>query len=161
MNKTIIQPKHTMTTKTQSAWQVHSYLNFDGRCEEALEFYKKALGAEVEMILRFKDNPDNAAEGGGCADLKADPNKIMHSSLRIGQSTVMMSDCQCAGETKFQGFSLSLSLQTEEEAQRVFNALADGGQVEMPLVKTFFAQSFGLVSDRFGVSWMIIIPAQN
>ena len=139
---------------------VQSYLNFDGRCEEAVEFYKKALGAEVEMMLRFKDNPEpQQCSGDKIAD---NANKIMHTSFRIGATTVMASDCECSGQTKFQGISLSLSVQTPDEAAKFYNALADGGQPFMPLTKTFFSPSFGVVSDKFGVSWMIMAhPPKN
>jgi PhnB protein len=135
--------------------QVQPYLNFDGRCEEALEFYKKALGAEVIMLMRFKDNPEPPP-----AD-KAPPdaNKVMHASFRIGDSTIMASDCYCAGVAEFKGFSLSLTLANDADAAKRFNALADGGQVIQPISKTFFATSFGVVADRFGISWMIYVPA--
>lgn len=130
--------------------QVQPYLMFDGRCEEALEFYRKALGAKVEALLRFKDSPDPQM----CAAAPGD--KVMHACLRIGDTAVMASDGQCQGQARFQGFSLSITAEDDEDAGRRFNALADGGQVQMPLGKTFFASSFGVVADRFGVSWMVI-----
>lgn len=134
--------------------QVQSYLNFDGRCEEALEFYRRAVGAEVTALLRFKDSPEP------CGDGAAPPgDKVMHSSFRIGDSTVMASDCHCGGKPNFQGFSLSLTAPNDAAAERLFMSLADGGQVQVPLTRTFFASSFGVVSDRFGVSWMIYVPA--
>ena len=134
--------------------QVQPYLFFDGRCEEAVEFYRSALGAEVTMLMRFKDSPDPHEPGTvppGAGD------KVMHASLRIGDATVLASDGRCQGRPSFQGFSLSLSVPQEPEAERLFAALADGGQVQMPLTKTFFASRFGMVADRFGVSWMVYV----
>ncbi len=131
--------------------QVQPYLFFDGRCEEALEFYRRALGAEVQMLMRFKDNPEPQANPAGAAD------KVMHTSFRIGDTTVMASDGRCQGQPSFQGFSLSLTARDDAEAERLFAALADGGQVQMPLAKTFFSSRFGMVADRFGVSWMIYV----
>jgi PhnB protein len=131
---------------------VQSYLNFDGRCEEAIEFYKKAVGAEVEMMLRFKDNPEKE----NCAGNEGNDNKIMHSSFRIGSSVVMASDCHATGKTEFKGFSLSFSVATPADAEKAAQALSDGGKVEMPLTKTFFSPSFGMVTDRFGINWMIM-----
>ncbi len=141
-------PFHTMSTSTP-ATTVQVYLNFEGRCEEAIEFYRGALGAEVEMMMRFKDAPAD----GQCAE--GDGNKVMHSSFRIGGTTVMASDCHNAGNAAFQGFSLSLSVPSEAEANRLFAALSDGGKVEMPIAKTFFSPCFGVVADKFGVSWMV------
>jgi PhnB protein len=135
---------------------VQSYLFFDGRCEEALEFYRRALGAETTMLMRFKDSPEPPPPG--CAP--SSDNKVMHSSFRIGDTTIMASDGRAMGKPNFDGFSLSLSVASEAEADRRFNALADGGEVIMPLGKTFFSPRFGMVSDRFGVKWMVIIPQQ-
>jgi PhnB protein len=140
-------------TKNQDG-PIQPYLVFGGRCEEAIEFYRKALGAEVEMMLRFKESPDP------CPGLApGTDNKIMHSSFRVGGSTIMASDGMCTAQTKFDGFSLSYSVPNEAVADRVFAALSEGGQVQMPLGKTFFSPRFGVVSDRFGVSWMVIVPA--
>lgn len=133
--------------------QVQPYLFFDGRCEEAIEFYRKTIGAEVAMLMRFKDSPEQSI---GMMPPGAE-NKVMHASLRIGDSMVMASDGQCLGKPNFQGFSLSLEAPDDAAADRLFAALADGGQVQMPLAKTFFASRFGMVADRFGVSWMIIV----
>ncbi|HEX6317410.1 MAG TPA: VOC family protein [Burkholderiales bacterium] len=134
--------------------QVQPYLFFDGRAEEALEFYRAKLGAEVQMLMRFKESPEpmpgNAPPG----------DKVMHSSFRIGDTTVMASDGNCTGRPAFQGFSLTISAPDEASAKRFFDALADGGQVQMPLGKTFFAPAFGMVADRFGVSWMVIADAR-
>ncbi|MGH7875955.1 MAG: VOC family protein [Candidatus Binatia bacterium] len=135
--------------------QVQPYLMFDGRCDEAIEFYKSALGAEVTMLMRFKDSPE--PQPPGMLPPGAE-NKVMHSSLRIGESTLMASDGECRGQANFQGFSLTLPASNDAEAERLFAALSDGGKVCMPLTKTFFASRFGMVADRFGVSWMIIVP---
>jgi PhnB protein len=134
--------------------QVQPYLFLDGRCEEALEFYKSALGAEVTMLMRFKDSPEPCEQGmvpPGAED------KVMHSSFRIGDTTVLASDGRCTGRPSFQGFALSLTAPHDAEAERLFAALADGGQVQMPLTKTFFSSRFGMVADRFGVPWMIVV----
>jgi PhnB protein len=131
--------------------QVQPYLFFDGRCEEAVEFYRRALGAEVTMLMRFKDSPDPGMVSQGAE------NKVMHSSLRIGETTVLASDGRCLDKPSFQGFALSLTVANEAEADRLFAALSDGGQVQMPLAKTFFSPRFGMVADRFGVSWMVYV----
>ena len=133
--------------------QVEPYLFFDGRCEEALEFYKKAIGAEVTALIRFKDSPDPTMVHGG-----ADPNKILHAVFRVGETTIMTSDGRNQGKPSFQGFALSIAVKTEAETKKLFNALAEGGRVEMPLGKTFFSPSFGMVVDRFGIMWMLLIP---
>jgi len=135
---------------------VQSYLFFDGRCEEAVEFYRRALGAEVTTLMRYKDCPDTPPPGTfppGSAD------KVMHASLRIGETEGMASDGHCLGKPSFQGFALSITAANEAEADRVFAALADGGEVRMPLGKTFFSPRFGMLADRFGVGWMVIVPA--
>jgi PhnB protein len=131
--------------------QIQPYLFFDGRCEEAIEFYRRALGAEVTMLMRFKDSPDPGMVAPGAGD------KVMHASLRIGETTVLLSDGRCQGRPSFAGFALSLTVSTEAEAERLFGALGDGGQVQMPLTKTFFSARFGMVADRFGVSWMVYV----
>jgi PhnB protein len=128
---------------------IQPYIFFDGRCEEAAEFYRHALGAEVTALVRFKDSPDP----GMCP--AEDGNKVMHMSLRIGETTLLASDGRCEGKPSFQGFSLSLTVAGEADAERLFGALAEGGQVQAPLAKTFFSPSFGMVTDRFGVPWMI------
>lgn len=134
--------------------QVQPHLFFDGRCEEAVEFYRKTLGAEVTMLMRFKDNPESNKPG-MCPP--GTENKVMHVQFRIGDTTVLASDGRCGGRPSFQGFSLSLTVPSDAEAQRLFASLADGGQVQMPLAKTFFSSQFGMVADRFGVSWMIYV----
>lgn len=136
-------------TATPTKTLVQPYLNFDGRCEEALEFYRKELGAEIEVIMRFQDAPPDSQCPG------SDGNKVMHSSFKIGDSSVMASDCEGQGKPSFQGISLSLAVPSVEEAERYFNALANGGKVQMPLNKTFWSPGFGVVCDKFGVSWMI------
>ena len=134
--------------------QVQPYLFFDGRCEEAIEFYRKALGAEVAALMRFKDSPE-PAQPGMCPP--GSENKVMHASFRIGDTTVMASDGRCTGQPSFKGFSLAIAAPSDAEAEKLFAALADGGQVQMPLTKTFFSSRFGMVGDRFGVSWMVIV----
>jgi PhnB protein len=134
--------------------QVQPYLFFDGRCEEAVEFYRRVLGAEVTMLMRFKDSPEPHEP---CMVPPGTEDKVMHMSIRIGETTVLASDGRCEGRPSFQGFSLSLTVPHEPEAERLFAALADGGQVQMPMAKTFFASRFGMVADRFGVSWMIYV----
>ena len=134
--------------------QTQPYLFFDGRCEEAIEFYRGVLGAEVTMLLRFKEGPEPQQPGmvpAGAGE------KIMHASLRIGDATVLASDGRCLGQPSFQGFAVSLTVPTEAEAERLFAGLAEGGQVQMALAKTFFSPRFGMVADRFGVSWMVCV----
>jgi PhnB protein len=136
--------------------KVQPYLFFDGRCEEAIEFYRQALGAEVLALMRFRDSPDPPPPG---MLAPGSEDKVMHASLRIGETEIMASDGRCAGKPAFQGVSLSLSVPGEAEADRLFDALAEGGQVQMPLGPTFFSPSFGTVADRFGVPWMIVADA--
>lgn len=140
--------------------QVQPYLFFDGRAEEAITFYRDALGAEVTALLRFKDAPADGPEPhGACGVAPGSEDKVMHSSFRIGETEVMASDGMCGGKPSFQGFSLALPVPSEAEADRLFTALADGGQVQMPLGKTFFSPRFGMVADRFGVQWMVVVSA--
>ena len=133
---------------------IQPYLFFDGRCEEAIEFYRKTLGAEVQMLMRYKDSPEPQPK----AAMTPPGDKVMHSSLRIGDAEIMASDGFAQGKPSFQGFSLSLSARNDAEARRWFEALADGGKVQQPLIKTFFSSSFGMVADRFGVPWMVVVP---
>lgn len=142
-------------TTTKDNRVIQPYLFFNGSCEQAVEFYRKALGAEVEMMMRFKESPEPPKPGMVPPGFE---NKIMHASFRVGQTTIMAADGCSAGKTNFQGFSLSISVPTEAECDRVFGALADGGQVRMPLAKTFWSPRFGMVEDRFGVGWMITVP---
>ena len=132
--------------------RIEPYLFFNGRAEEAIEFYKRVLGAEQQMLMRFKDSPepipaDKVAPGS--------ENKVMHASLKIGDSIVMISDGMASGKTEFKGFDLSISVRKEADADRIFAALAEGGAVQMPLGKTFWAPKFGMVADKFGVHWMV------
>jgi PhnB protein len=132
---------------------VQPYLFFGGRCEEAIEFYQKALGAEVDRMVRFKDAPEPQPGLPECFE-----SKVMHASLRIGETLMMASDGRCEGEAGFDGFSLSLTVPDDAEAERVFAALSgDGGLVTMPLEKTFWAPKFGMLQDKFGVGWMISV----
>ena len=143
---------------TKSNLTVETYLSFDGRCEEALEFYQKTIGANVDLLFRFKDSPDPEACPAG-----ENGNKIMHASFHIGKTRLMASDSRCQGQPSFHGFALSLTAADEAEANQLFAALSDGGEVQMPLTKTFFSPCFGMVNDRFGLCWMIIVepPAEG
>jgi PhnB protein len=134
---------------------IQPYLFFNGSCEQALEFYRKALGAEVQFMMRYKESPEPPKPGMVPPGFE---NKIMHCSFRIGQTTLMASDGCSAEKAHFQGFSLSLSVPSEAEADRAFAALADGGQVRMPLAKTFWSPRFGMLVDRYGIGWMISVP---
>lgn len=132
---------------------IQPYLFFDGKCEEALEFYKHALDASVTMLMRFQDSPEPPKPGCAPADL----NKVMHAQFQIGETVVMASDGRATGNPKFEGFALSLSLPTPAAVEKAFNALAAGGKVEMPLAKTFFSANFGMDVDKFGVFWMVLV----
>jgi PhnB protein len=137
---------------------VEPYLFFNGRCEEALKFYQRALGAKINAMMRFSDSPetpppDKVPPGSG--------NNIMHASFQIGETTIMASDGCSQGEAKFEGFALSLAVPSELEADRAFAALSEGGHADMPLGETFFAKKFGMVTDRFGVSWMVIVNSRT
>lgn len=136
--------------------KVQPYLFFEGRCEEAIDFYRGALGAEVTALMRFNESPDPPPPG---MVPPGSENKVMHAAFRIGDTTVMACDGRCSGQSRFEGVSLSLSAPDEAAADRLFAALAEGGQVQMPLGKTFFSPRFGMVADRFGVSWMIVVEA--
>jgi PhnB protein len=136
---------------------VIAYLNFEGRCDEAIEFYRSAIGANIGMVFRFKDSPEPPPPG--CVPPGAE-SKVMHTQFHIGDTLIMASDGRCSGKPSFQGVTLSISVFTEAEADKYFNALAEGGQVQMPLVKTFFSPRFGMVADKFGVNWMVIVPGE-
>lgn len=136
---------------------IQPYLYFNGNCEQAVEFYKKALGAVVELTMRYKDSPEPPPPG------MVPPgydNKIMHTSFRIGDTVVMATDGCSEDKSPFAGFSLALSVPTEADADRAFNALAEGGQVKMPLMKTFWSPRFGMLTDRFGIGWMVSVPGE-
>ncbi len=129
---------------------VQPYLSFEGRAQEAIDFYKKALGAEVEAIMQFKDAPP---------DMQANmPNKdkVMHSAFKVGDTTIMATDGQCSGKAEFSGITLTIQANSDAEAEKLFNALAQGGKVNMPMSETFFATRFGMVADKFGVGWMVL-----
>jgi PhnB protein len=134
---------------------IQPYLFFDGRCDEALAFYGKVLGAKVEMLMRFKENPEPPKDG--CAPAPGSADKVMHACFKVGDTAIMASDGMCGGKPSFQGFSLAYSVKSEADADRTFGALGDGGQVQMPLAKTFFSPKFGMVTDRFGVTWMVMV----
>lgn len=135
--------------------KVEPYLSLDGRCEEALEFYRNALGAEIKALMRYKDMPEPREPGMVRPETES---KVMHAEMRIGETIVMASDGECTGkQTNIQGITLTLSAADDAEAGRVFAALAEGGQVRMPLTKTFFSSNFGMLADRFGVPWMVVV----
>ena len=131
------------------------YLFLDGRAEDAITFYQTALGATIEMLMRFKENPD-PQPGMSLAD---HAEKIMHAHLMIGANALMLSDGRCGGHPVFQGTALSLTVDTDAEAEHVFKALSDGGQIQMPMTSTFYASRFGMAADKFGVNWMVLTSA--
>jgi PhnB protein len=137
---------------------VQSYLFFNGRCEEALEFYRRTLGAEVTRLMRFKESPQPHQPG---MVPPGSENKVMHAAFRIGDTELMASDGECKGQPKFEGMALSLFLNTPAEGDKVFAALSDGGKVQMPMTPTFFAERFGMVADKFGVSWMLLVAKKQ
>ncbi len=150
---------HGSSTSTAPlAAQIQPYLFFNGRCEEAIEFYRTALGAEVNMLMRYNDSPEPAEPG---MIPPGSENKIMHADLRIWSTTVLASDGRCEGAPEFDGFALSLTVKSESDAERLFHALAEEGQVQMPLEKTFFSPRFGMVADRFGLMWMVYVNPQE
>jgi len=132
--------------------QVQPYLFFDGRCDEALDFYKKTLGAKVDMLMRFKEAPDQSMV------TPESREKVMHCALHVGDNQILASDGRCMGKPNFQGFALAITAKDDVEAERLFGALGDGGQVQMPMSETFFASKFGIVADKFGASWMVLNP---
>jgi PhnB protein len=132
--------------------QIQPYLFMEGRAEEAIEFWGKAIGAEVQMLMRYKDCPEKDK-----MPVQQPDDKVMHSSLRVGDSIILVSDGGCSGQSNHQGFGLTLGARDEAEAQRLFSALSDGGKVQMPLGKTFFSPAFGMVADKFGIMWMVLV----
>lgn len=135
---------------------IQPYLFLDGRCEEAIAFYRQALGAEVLMLMRYGDGPEGSSQ---CPDGTSPPaDKVMHACLQVGQTQVFLSDGFSKGQPEFKGFSLSLSATDDAEARRLFDALVEGGKVDQALLATFFSSSFGMLTDRFGVSWMVLVP---
>jgi PhnB protein len=131
--------------------QIQPYVSFEGRCDEAIEFYKKSIGAKVDMLMRFKEAPDQSMITPESKD------KVMHAALHAGDTQLLMSDGRCTGSANFNGIALALSVATEADVDRIFNALSDGGKVNMPLAKTFFSPKFGMVADKFGVGWMVMV----
>jgi PhnB protein len=137
-------------THGESIMQIQPYLYFNGRAEEAIEFYKSALGAKVNMLMRFKDAPDQSMISPGSE------NKVMHAYINIGDDGVLISDGRNTGKTNFDGFALTITAKTVAEADKLFAALLDGGKVTMPQAKTFFSPRFGMLADRFGVNWIVL-----
>jgi PhnB protein len=140
-----------MTART-----IQPYLFFSGRCEEALAFYRKALGAEVDMLMHYNESPEPPPPGQLPPRFE---NKVMHTTFHIGGTTLMASD-GCDENLKFSGFSLAITVGTEADADRVFAALSEGGQVQMPLSKTFWSPRFGMLTDKFGIGWMVSVPGE-
>ena len=138
---------------TKSTCSIQPYLFFNGRCDEALEFYRKALNAEATAVIRYKDSPVPVKD--------QNPDKVMHANFRVGETQIMASDGMSSEGGQFQGFALTLNVPTEADADRFFSALAEGGQVQMPLAKTFYSPRFGMVTDRFGILWMILTAADK
>jgi PhnB protein len=134
--------------------QVQPYLFFEGRCEEAIEFYRKALDAKVDVIMRYKEAPPSPG-------MKMPPDKVMHAAFKVGDTQVLASDGNCSGKPSFQGISLTVSARDDAHAKDMFSALAEGGRVTQPLTKTFFSSNFGMLNDRFGVGWMVIAPREG
>lgn len=132
------------------------YLDFAGRCDEALAFYREALGAEVEMLMRFNESPEPPPPGMLQPGFE---NKVMHVSFLVRGVRLMASD-GCDAKSKFDGFRLALTVPTEADARRAFDALAAGGTVQMPLTKTFWSPCYGMVTDKFGLGWMVMVPGQ-
>jgi PhnB protein len=139
----------------EETMHITPYLFFEGRCEEALEFYKKAIGVTPGMTMRYGDSPEPPQEG-----MTIDKNKIMHAEFKLGDSTIFCSDGFAHGQPKFEGFSLAIAAESKNEAEAKFNALAEGGEVVQPLIETFFAHSFGMLKDKFGVQWMLNVSKQ-
>ncbi len=141
-------------TNDSSRTEIQAYLFFGGRCDEALAFYTKAVGAQPGMLMRFSDSPDPTPAGMLQPGFE---NKVMHCEFRVGNTVVLASDGCGPEKSGFNGFSLALSVPTEQDADRAFNGLAEGGQVTMPLAKTFWSPRYGMLTDRFGVNWMVMV----
>ena len=137
---------------------VQPYLFFEGRAEEALNFYTKALGTKVDMLMRNREAPEAPPPG---MLPPGSENKVMHASFHVGDTEVMLSDGRCSGKPQFNGFSLAISARDEATVRRYFNALADGGSVTMPLGKTFWSPCFGMLTDKFGLGWMVSVETQT
>ncbi len=137
--------------------KVQSYLFFEGRCEEALKFYEQAVGAKIGAVMKYKDSPDpDTAKYVPAANL----DKVMHSFFMIGNTEIMASDGYAKGQPKFEGFALSIFGKDEAEVKKLFEALGAGGKVTQPIIKTFFSPAFGMVTDKFGVQWMVLVPME-
>ena len=134
--------------------QVNPYLHYNGNCEAAFKFYEKAIGAKVDMLMRYKEAPE-----GSCTPGTED--KVMHAAFHVGDTQLMASDGRMQPPAKFSGISLTINAKDEAEAKKLFDSLADGGQVQMPLTPTFFSPSFGMVGDRFGVTWMVMADRKS
>jgi len=140
--------------------QIEPYLFFNGRCEEAIQFYQQTLGAEVQFMLRNRENPEpQSAAPEDCRLPPGTDDKVMHATVRVGNTNMMMSDGLCDGKPVFEGFRLSFTVADAAAADRIFNALGAGGSVQMPLAKTFWSPCFGMLTDRFGVGWMVSVAA--
>lgn len=133
---------------------VQPYLFFEGRCEEAMEFYRKALDAKVERVMKYKEGPQSP-------DMKMPADKVMHAAFKVGDTQVLASDGNCSGRPSFQGISLTVSARDDAHAKKVFGALSEGGKVTQPLTKTFFSSNFGMLTDKFGVGWMVVAPLEG
>jgi PhnB protein len=135
---------------------VQPYLSFEGRAQEAIDFYKSAIGAKVDMVMHYKEAPPDMQ-----AQMSPDSkDKIMHAAFRIGDTQVLASDGRCTGKASFTGIALTLNAANNAEAEKLFGALTNGGQVTMPMSETFFAHRFGMCADKFGVGWMVIAPKE-
>jgi PhnB protein len=131
--------------------KVQPYLFFNGRCDEAIAFYKKAVGAEVGMLARFKDSPAPEQCGAGWAE------KVMHAEITIGESKILLSDGRGESKTNFENFALTIIVKDPPTAERLFASLADGGKIIMPVARTFYSPAFGMLTDKFGVMWMVYV----
>lgn len=125
------------------------YLNFDGHCKEAIEFYAELLGGEIVFMSTFAEAPDDEDISPGLKD------KIMHAQLKIGDQVIMASDASPENYAIPQGIHITIGVDTPEEAERIYEALSEGGSVQMPLEETFWAKRFAMFSDRFGIPWMV------
>jgi PhnB protein len=128
---------------------VNIYLNFNGNCEEAFKFYEKTLGAKIDSLMKHSGSP---AEEHVAPEWR---DKVLHARLAVGDTIIMASDAPPEYQTEARGFYISLQIDDANEARRIFDAFADGGRVAMPLGKTFWAELFAMVTDRFGTPWMI------
>lgn len=157
----LLIPVSSFTFSKALTMQIQPYLFFDGCCEQAIDFYCGALGAQRIELMRFKDSPEPFAPGAMPPGIE---DKVMHASFQIGDATVLASDGRCVGQPgtrHFDGFALTLTAEDNAQAERLFARLSDGGQVQMPLSETFFSSRFGTVADRFGVTWMVVVAPES